>query len=164
MGIDHVFVAVREMERSEGFYDRVMAVLGFRKGRGPLSRDPHVFYHNRQLAYAPRPASEGSPDHAPYAPGLNHLCFRVVGEETVDRAARELTEAGVEATKPRYYPEYGPDYYATFFEAPDGMRLEVMNFRELRRRIMYDWEARADLQGVPVRKLRALAVPTENRS
>jgi hypothetical protein len=47
----------------------------------------------------------------------------VVDEAAVDRAARELREAGVEATEPRYYPEYAPDYYATFFEDPDGMRL-----------------------------------------
>ena len=61
------------------------------------------------------------------------------------RLARELREAGVEATEPRYYPEYAPDYYATFFEDPDGIRLEVMNFREVRRKVMYDWEARAGL-------------------
>ena len=63
----------------------------------------------------------------------------------MDRAARELAEAGVGATEPCYYPEYAPDYYATFFEDPDGVRLEVTNFREQRRRLMYDWEAREDL-------------------
>jgi glyoxylase I family protein len=51
----------------------------------------------------------------------------------------------VEATEPRYYPEYAPNYYATFFEDPDGIRLEVMNFREIRRKVMYDWEARVGL-------------------
>jgi glyoxylase I family protein len=145
IGIDHVFVAVRDMERSEAFYDRVMSVLGFRKGRGTMAGDPHLFYHNRQLVYALRPAREGSPAHDPYAPGLHHLCMRVADEEAVDRAARELAERGVETTEPRYYPEYGPDYYAIFLEDPDGIRLEVMNFRELRRKIMYDWDARADL-------------------
>ena len=85
------------------------------------------------------------PSHDPYAPGLHHLCFRVVDEAAVDRAARELREAGIEATEPRYYPEYAADYYATFFEDPDGIRLEVMNFREIRRKVMYDWEARAGL-------------------
>jgi glyoxylase I family protein len=68
-----------------------------------------------------------------------------VDEAAVDRAAIELRTASVEATEPRYYPEYGPDYYATFFSDPDGVRLEVMNFRERRRKIMYDWEVRADL-------------------
>lgn len=142
IGIDHVFVAVRDLERSSEFYDRVMPILGFRKGEGEMGGAPHVFYYGRHTVYALRPARDGTPDHDPYAPGLHHLCFRVVDEEAVDRAAGELAEAGVDAMKPRYYPEYGPDYYATFFEDPDGIRLEVMNFRELRRKIMYDWEAR----------------------
>jgi glyoxylase I family protein len=69
-----------------------------------------------------------------------------VGDEVaVDRAFGEIRAAGVEATELRYYPEYAPDYYATFFSDPDGLRLEVMNFRETRRRIMYDWEAKANL-------------------
>jgi glyoxylase I family protein len=143
MGIDHVFVAVRNLRVSEGVYDRVMGVLGFRKWEAPIGGDPHVIYYNRHFAYALRPSREGTPDHDPYAPGLHYFCFRVVDEAAVDRAAGELQEAGVEASEPRYYPEYGPDYYATFFTDPDGVRLEVMNFREIRPKIMYDWEARA---------------------
>jgi glyoxylase I family protein len=142
IGIDHIFVAVSDPRRSEVFYDRVMGVLGFRKGDGAIGGDPHLFYYNRQFVYSLRPAAEGAPDHDPYAPGLHHLCFRVVEEAAVDRAARELGEAGVETTEPRYHPEYAPDYYATFFEDPDGIRLEVMNFREIRRKVMYDWEVR----------------------
>ena len=141
IGLDHVFVAVRDLRRSEDFYDRVMPILGFRKGEASIGGDPHVVYYNRQFAYALRPAEEGTPDHDPYAPGLHHLCFRVVDEAAVDRAARELSTASVGITEPRHYPEYGPDYYAIFFEDPDGLRLEVMNFRETRRKIMYDWEA-----------------------
>ncbi len=145
IGIDHVFVTVSDMPRSEGFYDRVMPVLGFRKGHGTIGGDPHLFYYNRQFVYSLRPAREGASDHNPYAPGLHHLCFRVVDEAAVDRAVRELREAGVEATEPRYYLEYASDYYATFFEDPDGIRLEVVNFREIRRKVMYDWEARVGL-------------------
>ena len=145
IGVDHVFVSVGDLGRSEEFYDRVMAVLGFRKGVGTIGGDAHLFYSNRQLVYSLRPAREGAPEHDSYAPGLHHLCFRVVDEAAVDRTARELREAGIEATEPRYYPEYAPDYYATFFNDPDGVRLEVMNFREIRRKVMYDWEARAGL-------------------
>ena len=143
IGVDHIFVSVGDLGRSEEFYDRVMAILGFRKGEGTISGDPHLIYYNRKLACSLRPAREGAPAHDPYAPGLHHLCFRVVDEAAVDRAAGELRKAGIEATEPRYYPEYAPDYYATFFEDPDSVRLEVMNFREIRRRVMYDWEARA---------------------
>jgi glyoxylase I family protein len=145
VGIDHAFVAVRDLRRSEEFYDRVMRVLGFRKGEQPIGGDPHGVSYNRQFVYALRLAREDTPDHHPYAPGLHHLCFRVVDEEAVDRAKEELRELGVGVTEPRYYPEYGPDYYAIFFEDPHGLGLEAMNFRELRRKIMYDWEARKDL-------------------
>lgn len=66
-------------------------------------------------------------------------------EAAVDRAYEELRQANVNAIDPRYYPEYDPDYYATFFADPDGIRLEVTNFRERRRKLMYDWEAMTGL-------------------
>jgi glyoxylase I family protein len=43
-------------------------------------------------------------------------------------------------TEPRYYPEYAADYYAAFFADRDGIRLEITNFREIRRRRMFDWD------------------------
>ncbi len=140
IGIDHVYVAVRDLRASEVFYDRVMAILGFRKRRAEIGGDPHILYHNRHFGYVLRPASEDAPDHDPYAPGLHHFCFRVADEAAVDRAAEGLKEAAVETTEPRYYPEYDPDYYAAFFDDPDGIRLEVTNFRERRRRRMFDWD------------------------
>ena len=44
----------------------------------------------------------------------------------------------MDATDSGRYPEYDADYYATFFEDPDGVRLEVTNFRERRRKLMHD--------------------------
>ena len=115
IGIDHVYVTVRDLQTSEAFYDRVMGVLGFRKRRGPIGGDSHVHYYNRQYGYSLRPAREETADHDPYAPGLHHFCFRVADEAAVDRAFGELGEVGVDVTEPRYYPEYDADYYATFF-------------------------------------------------
>ena len=141
IGIDHVYLAVRDLARSEAYYDRVMAVLGYRKSRSEIAGDPHVHFFNRQFGFSLRPARAGTPAHDPYAPGLHHFCFRVVDEGAVDRAAAELRAIGVEATAPRLYPEYAPDYYATFWTDPDGIRLEVTNLRENRRRRMFDWDA-----------------------
>ena len=141
IGIDHIYVAVRDPGRSEQFYDRVMRVLGFRKGRSTIAGEPHIHYYGRHFGYSLRPARAGTAEHDPYAPGLHHFCLRVVDEAAVDRAARELRAAGIEATDPRFYPEYDADYYATFFSDPDGVRLEITNFRARRRRRMYDWDA-----------------------
>lgn len=141
IGIDHVYVAVRDLQRSEAFYRGVMEVLGYRTVRSTVGGDPHVHFYNRQFGFSLRPARPNTPEHDPYAPGLHHFCFRVLDEAAVDRATAELHARGVDATDPRYYQEYAPDYYATFFSDPDGMRLEITNFREQRRRRMFDWDA-----------------------
>ena len=140
IGIDHVYVAVRDLARSARFYDGVMGVLGYRKVESVIGGDPHVHYYNRQFGFSLRPARAGTPGHDPYAPGLHHFCFRVVDERAVDRAAAELRALGVAVTDARIYPEYAPDYYAVFFDDPDGIRLEITNFRAIRRQRMYQWD------------------------
>ena len=141
IGIDHVYVTVRSMERSERFYDDLLArVLGFRKNSPVIGGDPHVHYFNRHFGFVIRPARAGSGGHDPYSPGLHHFCFRVEDERDVDRVATALRAGGIEASEPRYYPEYASDYYATFFDDPDGIRLEVTNFRAIRRARMERWD------------------------
>lgn len=142
IGIDHVYVTVRDLAAAEAFYDRVMVdVLGYRKASAPIGGDPHRHYYNRHFGFSIRPARAGTADHDPYAPGLHHFCFRVEDERAVDQAARELAAAGVAATAPRYYPEYDADYYATFFTGPDGVRLEITGFRASRRQRLANWDA-----------------------
>jgi glyoxylase I family protein len=141
LGIDHVYVTVGDLAAAEAFYDRVLVnVLGYRKASAPIGGDPHRHYFNRHFGFSIRPARTPAP-HDPYAPGLHHFCFRVANEAAVDQAVHELGAAGVNATAPRYYPEYDRDYYATFFTDPDGVRLEITNFRASRQRRMTDWDA-----------------------
>ncbi len=49
IGVDHAFVAVRDMDAAKGFYDRVMPILGFGRGSEIIGGNPRVFYHGRQL-------------------------------------------------------------------------------------------------------------------
>ncbi len=75
IGIDHIYVAVSDLAKSEAFYDVVMEALGFRKNRFQIEGENHVQYYNRHFGYVLRLArSRGR--HDPYAPGLHHLCFR----------------------------------------------------------------------------------------
>jgi catechol 2,3-dioxygenase-like lactoylglutathione lyase family enzyme len=138
IGLDHVYLTVSDMARSEAFYDRVMAMLGFRKGDKAIGGDPHAHYFNRAMQVSIRPA-RSTAVHDPYAPGLHHLCLQVAAEADVEAVARALGEAGIEATPPRRYPEYNPDYYATFFEDPDGLRLEVVARSPYRDELVRDW-------------------------
>lgn len=135
-GIDHIYISVSDLTVAESFYDRAFTALGFRKNRFSLGGEPHVQYYNRHFGYVLRPARAKTP-HDPYAPGLHHLCLRVETVEDVRAAAAALRSAGVAASPPALHEEYAPDYWATFFNGPDGVRLEITNYR-LERRERHD--------------------------
>jgi catechol 2,3-dioxygenase-like lactoylglutathione lyase family enzyme len=139
IGIDHIYIAVTDLARAEAFYDRVMPVLGFRKNRFSIDGDPHVQYFNRHFGYVLRPA-RSDVAHDPYAAGLHHLCFRVDSIADVGAVASQLKAAGIQASAPRVFPDYAPDYWATFFSDPDGLRLEVTNYRAERRQRHDEWD------------------------
>lgn len=139
IGIDHVYLAVSDLARAEAFHDRLFAVLGFRKNEFVLGGDRHVQYFNRHFGVVLRPARAGAAPHDPYAPGLHHLCLRVDTADDVERVAAELVAAGIDASEPRLFPEYAPDYLATFVTDPDGLRLEITNYRAERRRRHDRW-------------------------
>ena len=147
--LDHVYVAVSDLARSEAFYDGVMRLLDFRKGVRPIAGERHVHYFNRIMQYSLRPARGG--EHDPYRPGLHHLCFRVSSRDDVDAAARGLGQLGIAATPPALYPEYAPDYYATFFGDPDGIRLEIVAHRRMRTIVVEHWERLTEFED-PVMK------------
>lgn len=138
-GIDHIYIAVSDLQRSEPFYDHVLLeALGFRKNKFVLGGDLHVQYFNRHFGYVLRP-SRTPTRHDSYAPGLHHLCLRVESVAGVVAVATQLRAAGVEASEAKLYSEYAPDYWATFFTDPDGIRLEVTNYRQERRDRHDNW-------------------------
>ena len=142
-GIDHIYIAVSDLSISERFYDLALVkALGFRKNAFALGGEPHIQYACRHFGFVLRPARVAS-KHEPYSPGLHHFCFRVDSAAEVEEAAENLCALGIEATRPSLYPEYAPDYVATFFEDPDGVRLEVTNYRQNRRERHDHWHKTA---------------------
>jgi len=140
IGFDHVYLTVSDLARAEPYYDAVLQrVLGFRKNRFPIGGDPHVQYYNRHFGIVIRPARSDTV-HDPYAPGLHHLCLRVDSIDDVKATAAALQAAGIAATDAAPHGEYAPDYWATFFTDPDGIRLEVTNYRQERRDRHDRWE------------------------
>ncbi|MGD1018832.1 MAG: VOC family protein [Verrucomicrobiia bacterium] len=140
IGIDHIYVTVSDLRRSEKFYDGVMRLLDFRKGTGSVDGEPCIHYYNRCFQYTLRQARAGAPVHEPLAPGLNHLCFQVAERSDVDATARGLRSLGITVSEPRVYPEYAPDYYAIYFADPDGIRLEIVGRTRLRDVIREKWD------------------------
>lgn len=143
-GIDHIYITVSDLEKSERFYDQaLLRILGFRKNRFTLAGDPHIQYFNRHFGFVLRPARVIAA-HDAYSPGLHHFCLRVDSIAEVESVAGQLRAAGIAASEARLYPEYAPDYAATFFSDPDGIRLEVTNYRQERRARHDNWQQQAN--------------------
>lgn len=144
IGIDHIYLTVSDLGVSERFYDQLLlGTLGFRNNTFELGGDPHIQYYNRHFGIVLRPARTNT-EHQPYAPGLHHLCLRVDTATDVDTVAHQLRQLGIPASDAKHYPEYAPDYHATFLTDPDGIRLEITNYREERRERHDQWDEAAE--------------------
>lgn len=139
LGLEHIYLTVGSPAVSEAFYDTLLVdVLGFRKSTFRFGDEPHINYFNRHFGLVLRPARSDA-RHDAYAPGLHHLCLRVATEDDVRRAWSALCERGIAASPVTCYAQYAEDYYATFFNDPDGIRLELANFRQERQERFYRW-------------------------
>ena len=47
IGLDHIYLTVSDLEKSERFYDAAMTILGFRKNGFVNEGDRHVQYYNQ---------------------------------------------------------------------------------------------------------------------
>jgi catechol 2,3-dioxygenase-like lactoylglutathione lyase family enzyme len=132
-GLAHVDLVCRDVERSIAFYLAVLGELGlqppvtFGGERGePIHylRFPGGGSGSLGLRAASGPEAEQKFEL--YAPGFHHLAFAVDSRADVERAHDAAALAGAEILhSPREWPDYHPDYYATFFLDPDGFRVEV---------------------------------------
>ena len=143
IGIDHIYITVSDMARSEAFYDCAMKIMGFRKSTFAIEGDAHIQYFNRHFGYVLRPARSAN-SHDAYSPGLHHLCFRVDSVADVVLIANSLRAAGINATEPTLHPDHATDYWATFLNDPDGVRLEVTNYRQERQERHDRWNQTQD--------------------
>jgi glyoxylase I family protein len=137
LGIGHVDLVCRDLERSLAFYAAVF---------GPLGLEPPVLFdgeRGEQIHYLRFPhAGAGSiglrqaleeQQFELYAPGFHHLALAVESHADVEAAHAAALDAGAEILHaPQLWPQYHADFYATFFRDPDGFRLEVAASRDAR--------------------------------
>jgi catechol 2,3-dioxygenase-like lactoylglutathione lyase family enzyme len=137
VGLGHVDLVCRDLARSLAFYAAVLGPLGL--------QEPVIFDGERgeQIHYLrfPVPGSGSlglrqaleEQSFELYAPGLHHLAFAVETDAEVDAVHASAVAAGAEVLHaPRFWPQYGATYYATFFLDPDGFRIEVASARDSR--------------------------------
>jgi len=122
--IDHISVAVRDLDLSGRFYATLLAPLGLTK----LREWPHgaigfgkkypEFWINRRDAM----------DRVADDSGV-HICLRARDTAAVDAFhAAALKAGGASDGAPGLRPEYHAMYYAAFVRDPDGNRIEAVTF------------------------------------
>ena len=120
---DHVTIRVSDREASEGFYERVLGVLGIEK----TYSDPGAFTEWNDFSL-----SAWSPGK-PVTRRL-HIGFVAPSREHVDEFWRVGTAAGFRSDgEPGLRPEYGDTYYGSFLLDPDGNSAEAVHHDDLRR-------------------------------
>jgi catechol 2,3-dioxygenase-like lactoylglutathione lyase family enzyme len=121
--IDHVSIAVRDLDAMGRFYEAVLHTLGYRKLRVEAStlgfgkRYPE-FWLNHRPGTAPPPADSG-----------HHVCLRAPDMKAVDAFHAAALQAGGSCDgAPGLRPEYSEGYYAAFVRDPEGSRIEAVTF------------------------------------
>jgi len=121
MLFDHVDMRVRDLVRARPLYDALLGAMGYTE----LHEDEDSAGYHRPDETGAEPflwlVADG--DHRP---GQTRIALYAQTRAEVDRLARIAHEAGAQAFEaPQLVPEYGPTYYATFFEDAEGNKLEI---------------------------------------
>jgi catechol 2,3-dioxygenase-like lactoylglutathione lyase family enzyme len=134
VGLGHVDLVCRDLERSVAFYRAVLGLGEPALFEGERGEQIHYlrFPTHGSGSLGLRQSSEEQPFEL-YAPGLHHIAFAVESRSDVDAAHTAAAGAGATVLhEPREWPQYRSEYYATFFLDPDGFRIEVATARDAR--------------------------------
>jgi catechol 2,3-dioxygenase-like lactoylglutathione lyase family enzyme len=117
--IDHTGINCADYQRSQEFYDTVLAALGF-------SRQMDL---GRAIGYG----RDGKPaywisDGAGMGPAREiHVAFEAADENAVRAFHAAAISLGAESLHaPRLWPEYHPGYFGAFVRDPDGNNVEAV--------------------------------------
>ena len=121
--IDHISVAVADLDRAARFYEPTLAALGLarlvtRPETIGFGKDYPEFWINLRVGMAKAPAESGT-----------HICLRARTASHVDAFyAAALSAGGSSDGAPGLRPHDRVKYYAAFVVDPDGNRIEAVTF------------------------------------
>ena len=121
--IDHVSLAVSDLERSVSFYERALAPLGLSRlvmrpamaGFGKIYPELWLNLRSGMSALSPENGA--------------HVCLRARTTDEIDAFhAAVLAAGGHSESPPSLRPHDRVRYYAAFIIDPDGNRIEAVTF------------------------------------
>ena len=121
---NHPSLTVTDMARSEKFYDILLGFLGYQRAE---KSEELVLWAGQYgaITIAPSAPDPANKTHDRYSPGLHHFAFSADSREDVDRLYQFLLDQKIEMLDAPAEYDYVAGYYAVFFAAPDGIKLEL---------------------------------------
>jgi catechol 2,3-dioxygenase-like lactoylglutathione lyase family enzyme len=118
---DHVDIRVQDLAAARPLFDALLPAMGFSK----INADEEsAGYH--------QPEEDGSQpflwlvEDASHRPAATRIAFSAPSRAEVDRLAALAEHNGARVFEPAaLVAEYGPKYYATFFEDASGNKYEI---------------------------------------
>jgi catechol 2,3-dioxygenase-like lactoylglutathione lyase family enzyme len=126
--IDHVSIAVRDLDSATRFYEAALAPLGYtlrevRRNTVAFGKKYSEFWLNLRAGLAPLPDNNGC-----------HIALRASSPEAVQSFHDAALAAGATSDgAPGLRPQHGEGYYAAFIRDPDGNRIEAVTFLEVKK-------------------------------
>jgi catechol 2,3-dioxygenase-like lactoylglutathione lyase family enzyme len=121
--IDHVSIAVRDLEGCGRFYEAVLATLGYarivtRPGTIGFGKKYPEFWLNERRTMTPVDPDSGT-----------HICLRARGADVVQAFhAAAIKVGGASDGEPGPRSGQMKGYYAAFIRDPEGNRIEAATF------------------------------------
>jgi hypothetical protein len=111
-------------QKAEAFFDSLL--VGFLNLQKETTQEAVAGWKGRGTRFYLYPVRAGS------GPGsLQHMAFAARSRAEVDSFMPWAASRSIRILSgPCAYPEYGGDYYAVFFEGPEGLRLELVHLPE----------------------------------
>ena len=127
VGIDHLVIRVSDYEKSKAFYHQLFTFLGFGISD---EYDDAIGWTNGKTRFWISPADAQGRNHKYRIGdvGFHHYAFQLRSRKDVDALQDFLHGLGATIVDPA--AEYYDDYYAVFFQDPDGLKLEGMKYGE----------------------------------
>ena len=117
---DHIDLRVKDRKRAQQFYAQVLPAVGFRDDKSDEE------WGNFTAPGEGKREFFGFIEDPNHRPNGNRISFWADTPAEVDRVAEVVKKAGGRVLEgPELCLEYTPNYYAFFFEDPDGNKLEI---------------------------------------
>lgn len=121
MLFDHIDLRVRDVARARPLYDALLPEMGYSEINA--DEESAGYHHPGETGAEPFIWLVQDPAHIPNG---TRIAFSAASRADVERFSNIAIAAGATAFEPpELVRDYGPYYYASFFEDADGNKIEI---------------------------------------